>query len=113
RGSYPARAISEKAWKRVPPDLQAVMDEGRRVWEGALNRELLKAEDAGIAYGKAEGITFSPISPEEQKAFDALYNKDALEQAKRLAEVGIDAVPIYHEAQRLIAGGEIRCETKS
>jgi TRAP-type C4-dicarboxylate transport system substrate-binding protein len=112
RGAYPARAMSDKAWRRLPPELQAVMDEGRRVWEAALNRQLLKAEQAGIDYGKANGISFSPISPAEQQAFDALYNKDALEQAKRLSGVGIDAVPIYTEAQRLIRAGDIRCEAK-
>jgi TRAP-type C4-dicarboxylate transport system substrate-binding protein len=112
RGAYPARAMSDKAWRRLPPDLQAVMDEGRRVWEAALNRQLLKAEQAGIDYGKSNGISFSPISPAEQQAFDTLYNKDALEQAKRLSGVGIDAVPIYTEAQRLIRAGEIRCEAR-
>ncbi|ODP37762.1 TRAP transporter substrate-binding protein DctP [Sphingomonas turrisvirgatae] len=112
RGAYPARAMSDRAWRRLPPELQAIMDEGRRVWEAALNRQLLKAEEAGIAYGKSNGISFSPISPAEQQAFDALYNKDALIQARRLANVGIDAVPIYREAQRLIAAGDIRCEAK-
>lgn len=112
RGAYPARAMSDRAWKRLPPDLQAVMDEGRRIWERALNRQLLKAEAAGIEYGQTNGITFSPISPAEQKGFDALYNKDALIQAQRLAQVGIDAVPIYTEAQRLIRAGDIACEAK-
>lgn len=111
RGAYPARAMSDKAWKRLPPDLQKVVDDGRKVWEAALNEQLLKAETAGIAYGKAEGISFSAIPAAEQKSFDALYNKDALIQAERLGKIGIDAVPIYREAQRLIAGGAIRCET--
>lgn len=109
RGAYPARAISATTWAKLPPDLRAILDEGRRVWEGALNRQLLKAEAAGIDYGRREGITFSAIPPAEQKAFDALYNKDALEQARRLGTIGINAVPIYQEAQRLIAGGDIRC----
>ena len=110
RGAYPARAMSAKTWNDLPPDLRALLDQGRRVWEAALNRELLKAEAAGVEYGRKEGITFSAIPPAEQRAFDALYNKDALEQAKRLGKIGIDAVPIYQEAQRLIAGGDIQCE---
>lgn len=112
RGAYPARAMSDKTWRTLPPDLQAILTEGRKVWEEALNRQLLKAEQAGIDYGKKEGITFSSIPEQEQRAFDALYNKDARIQAQRLGKIGIDAVPIYEEAQRLIAGGEIRCDAK-
>lgn len=112
RGAYPARAMSDKTWRTLPPDLQAILTEGRKVWEEALNRQLLKAEQAGIDYGKKEGITFSSIPEQEQRAFDALYNKDARIQAQRLGKIGIDAVPIYEEAQRLIAGGDIRCDAK-
>ena len=112
RGAYPARAMSDKKWQTLPPDLQAVLIEGRKVREAALNRQLLKAEQAGIDYGEKEGITFSAIPAEEQRAFDDLYNKDARIQAERLGRIGIDAVPIYEEAQRLIAGGDIRCEAK-
>lgn len=109
RGSYPARAISARAWDKLPPDLQQILDQGRRVWEAALNRELLKAEAAGIEYGRHNGIVFSTIPAPEQASFDALYNRDALEQARRLGAVGVDAVPIYQEAQRLIAAGDIKC----
>ncbi|MEN3747475.1 TRAP transporter substrate-binding protein DctP [Sphingomonas sp. HF-S3] len=109
RGAYPARAMSDRAWRRLPPELQRVLEEGRKVWEAALARQLLKAEAAGIDYGKANGISFSAIPAHEQRGFDALYNRDALGQAQRLGQVGIDAVPIFHEAQRLIAGGAIRC----
>jgi TRAP-type C4-dicarboxylate transport system substrate-binding protein len=113
RGAYPARAMSDKAWKRLPPDLQHLLNDGRRVWEAALNRQLLKAETAGIDYGKAEGISFDSIPAAEQRGFDELYNKDALGQAERLGSIGIDAVPVFHEAQRLIAGGAIKCATES
>lgn len=112
RGAYPARAMSDKTWRTLPPDLQAILTEGRKVWEEALNRQLLKAEQAGIDYGRKEGITFSAIPAQEQRAFDTLYNKDARIQAERLGRIGIDAVPIYEEAQRLIAGGDIRCGGK-
>ena len=111
RGAYPARAMSDRAWRRLPPDLQQVLVEGKPVWEAALNGQILKAEAAGIEYGRREGITFSAIRPEEQRAFNALYNKDARAQAQRLRSVGVDAVPIYEEAQRLIASGPIRCTT--
>lgn len=109
RGAYPARAMSDRAWRRLPPDLQRVLVEGKPVWEAALNIQILKAEQAGIDYGRREGITFSAIAPAEQRSFDALYNKDARSQALRLRSVGVEALPIYEEAQRLIAAGPIRC----
>ena len=114
RGAYPARAMSDRAWKRLPPDLQQVMVEGKPRWEAALNRELLKAEAAGITYGREEGISFTNLAPAEQQRFDLLYNHDARTQAERLRSVGIDALPIYEEAQRLLARPKVQCpaETK-
>lgn len=109
RGAYPARAMSDRAWRRLPADLQAVLAAGKPVWEGALNTQLLKAEAAGIDYGQREGIRFYALPVQEQRAFDALYNKDARAQAVRLRSVGIDALPIYEAAQRLIAAGPIQC----
>lgn len=109
RGAYPARAMSDRAWKRLPPDLQQVMVEGKPRWEAALNRELLKAEAAGIKYGREEGISFSNLAPAEQQRFDQLYNQDARDQAIRLKSVGVDALPIYQEAQRLLAQPQVQC----
>lgn len=113
RGAYPARAMSDRAWKRLPPDLQQVMVEGKPRWEAALNRELLKAEAAGIKYGNEEGITFSNIAPAEQQRFDQLYNQDARAQAIRLRSIGIDALPIYEEAQRLLAQPQVQCPAEA
>lgn len=114
RGSYPARAMSDKAWRRLPADLQALMTRSRRTWEAALNTELLKAEAAGIDFGKQHGIQFQTWPASEQTRFDTLYNRDALLQARRLSSVGLDGVPVLDEAQRLIAaagpGEPIRCE---
>jgi TRAP-type C4-dicarboxylate transport system substrate-binding protein len=110
RGAYPGRAISDKAWQRLPPDLREVLASSRRAWEANLNRELTKADEAGIVFGKANGISFDPLPAAEQAKFDLLYNQDALDQARRLAAVGVDAEPVFHAAQRLIANGPpIRC----
>lgn len=114
RGSYPARAMSDRAWQRLPPDLQRLIADSRRVWEAALNTELLKAEAAGIDFGHANKMTFEPFSASEQARFDRLYTADARLQAQRLAAVGIDGMPVLAEAQRLIAAAApdkpIRCE---
>jgi TRAP-type C4-dicarboxylate transport system substrate-binding protein len=113
RGAYPARAMSDAAWRRLPPDLQALLAASKPAWEAALNREILAAEQAGIDFGKENGIRFQPLSRPEQAAFDQLYNDYAREQARHLARFGLDGEPVLDEAQRLIAGGAIRCGTNS
>jgi TRAP-type C4-dicarboxylate transport system substrate-binding protein len=105
RGAYPARAMSDQAFRRLPPDLQKLMLDSKPAWEAALNRELLKAEQAGIDYAGTHGVEFIAISPQEQKRFDALYNQFALRQAKALSAFGLDGVPVLTEAQRLIESG--------
>lgn len=110
RGAYPARAISDKAWRRLPPDLRDLLSDGRRTWEAALNRELLQAEADGIAFGRENGIDFASLPPEEQARFDGLYNRDAARQAERLRSIGIDGVPVFEAAQHLITTGSAgRC----
>ena len=36
RGAYPARAMSDKAWRRLPPDLQHLLVAFKPVWEACL-----------------------------------------------------------------------------
>ncbi|HEY5724254.1 MAG TPA: TRAP transporter substrate-binding protein DctP [Allosphingosinicella sp.] len=110
RGAYPARAMSDRAWNRLPPDLQALMASSKPAWETALNREILAAEKAGIEFGQSNGIRFQPLPPAEQAAFDRLYSDYARQQARHLSAFGIKGEPVLDEAQRLIAGGTIRCQ---
>jgi TRAP-type C4-dicarboxylate transport system substrate-binding protein len=109
RGAYPARAISDRAWRKLPPDLQAVLLRSRKVWENALNRELLSAEQAGLDFGRANGVLFTSVTAQEQARFDDLYNRYALDQAERLRALKIDAVPVFEEAQRLVKAGAPAC----
>jgi len=110
RGAYPARAMSDKAWRRLPPDLQQLLIKAKPSWEAALNRELLAAEQAGIDFGREHGIQFVSVSPTEQARFEQLYNQYALQEARHLRTFGLNGEPVLAEAQRLIAGGAIRCD---
>ena len=109
RGAYPARAMSDAAWRRLPPDLQALVLQSKPVWEGALARQILKAEADGVAYASGHGVEMLALPPSDQQRFAALYNHFALRQAQALSAYGLDGVPVLTEAQRLIAGGAIRC----
>lgn len=113
RGAYPARAMSDRSWRRLPPDLQALLADSKDEWEAALNREILTAEAGGIAFGREHKVQFRPLPAEEQSSFDRLYNEYAREQARHLAAFGLSGEPVLAEAQRLIAarnnGEEIGC----
>jgi TRAP-type C4-dicarboxylate transport system substrate-binding protein len=109
RGAYPARAMSERAWDRLPPDLQALLARSKPVWEAALAKQILAAEQAGIDYAAGHKVEMIPLPAAEQQRFDALYNGFALTQARDLARFGLQGEPVFHEAQRLIAMGQPAC----
>jgi TRAP-type transport system periplasmic protein len=109
RGAYPARAISVQSFKRLPAELQAILDAARPVWEAALSSEIRKAESAGLALAREKKVSMTAFPHGEQQRFDALYNKFALEQAQALNRFGIDGVPVFREAQQLIADGATSC----
>lgn len=113
RGAYPARAMSDAAWRRLPADLQGLMLAAKPVWETALSKEILKAEAAGIEFATGHGITMQRLSAAEQQRFDTLYNRYALEQARRLRAYGLEGVPVFTEAQRLIAAGPTGCAAQN
>lgn len=99
RGAYPARVISEQAYSRLPPDVQALLDRGRAVWEAALQRQITSAVVGGEAFGRKSGVRFIPISPAEQARWDAAYNQSALTSARQLKRFGLDGEPVFRRAQ--------------
>lgn len=106
RGAYPARALSDRAYRRLPPDLQKLVLGSKPFWEAALNREILKAEHAGIDYASTHGVEMIDIAPAEQQRFDQLYNKFALSQARALEKYGLrDGVEVLSQAQRFVQQG--------
>jgi len=109
RGAYPARAMSDRAWRRLPADLQAVLMASRRVWEANLADELVKADKAGLDFAASHKVEVLPLPAGEQARFDVLYNRFALSQAHALAKFGLNGVPVLTEAQRLIAAGNAQC----
>ena len=85
RGAYPARAISEQSFARLPADLQRILTEAQSVWEDELSAQVLRAEDEGIAFGATHGIRTTNFEPAEQSRFDALYNAMSLKTAAKVA----------------------------
>lgn len=110
RGAYPARAISEKSLSRLPANLSQLLLNAHPVWEQAMARELYKAEQTGHQFGLDNGIVFHDFPDSEQARLDALYNEVALDEARALQSLDINAEPILSRAQALIdAGSPIQC----
>ena len=103
RGGYPARAISDKAYRALPPELRAVLDRDGSRWEALLAGQVRRAEGAGASYGKAQGVTFTPASPQDQQRFDQAETAVAAEDAAKLRGGGVDGPAVLALAQGQIA----------
>jgi TRAP-type C4-dicarboxylate transport system substrate-binding protein len=103
RGGYPARAISDKAYLALPPELRAVLDRDGPVWEALLAREVRRAEGAGASFGRSQGVTFTPASPQDQQRFDQAETAVAEADAEKLRSIAAPGPEILALAQARIA----------
>ncbi len=103
RGAYPARAISNASYQRLPADLRALLDRSRPIWEAAIDHELNGSVQQGIDFGRKSGVDFLPISPADQDRWDQIYAQSALASARDLSRYGMDGEPVFRRAQAVIA----------
>ncbi len=113
RGSYPARAMSQAAWERLPADLQQVLDESQVVWESALIDEIENGTKLGYEFARQQGVEFIDVSEAEQQQFDTAAAESAADRARQLQQYGIDGESILRRARALIQaraeGQELDC----
>jgi TRAP-type C4-dicarboxylate transport system substrate-binding protein len=113
RGAYPARAMSERRWNALTPEEQRLLEASIPVWEAAMAKETRAAVQSGEAEGRAQQVQFVPVSPEEQKRFDELYDKDAARSAAMLGRLGIDGTAVFRDARQIARGiqqtGTVTC----
>jgi TRAP-type C4-dicarboxylate transport system substrate-binding protein len=110
RGAYPARAMGMRRWNSLDKDIQDILNRGIPVWEAALARQTLEAQATGLVFGKEQGMQFSTISPQDQQRFDEIYLRDAEENARALAGLGIDGAAIFRQARSSVtAEGGVNC----
>ena len=65
------------------------------IWEAAMAKETRAAVQSGEAEGRAQHVQFIPVSPEEQKRFDELYDEDALARRAGFEPNRYRAAPRY------------------
>ncbi len=110
RGAYPARAMGAERWARLSADQRALLTESTAVWEAALAREIRAAATAGIREAAAKRVSLHRITPSDQRAFEALYLRDAASNGARLSRFGIDGATAFRTARASIRGdGSINC----
>jgi len=103
RGAYPARAISLRAWRRLPPDLRAVLSDSEGFWEDQLDARVKQAASDGTAFGHAHGERFVQPSVADQAMFLSLYDASSLKQAASRSAPGFDGLAMYAAAHQAIA----------
>jgi TRAP-type C4-dicarboxylate transport system substrate-binding protein len=104
RGAYPARAIGVAAWDRLTPQQRLVLDRSVSVWEQALADEVGKSVQVGLDAAHKHRILFANVAPAEQARFDALYLRDARDNAEALGRFGIDGLGAFRTARASVAG---------
>lgn len=113
RGSYPARAISQRAWQRLPADLQQILRESQTAWEAALIDEIDSGTQLGYEFARKHGVEFIAVSEADQQRFDEAAAESSLLRARQLNDYGIDGESILLRAQALIheraAGRTLDC----
>ena len=106
RGAYPGRAMSEKRWDSLTNADRTVLEASIPIWEAAIAKETRDAVQSGMAEGHAQGIDFMPVSPDDQRRFNALYEQDAERSARALSRLGIDGESVFVDAHRIGQGIE-------
>jgi len=113
RGAYPARAIGLTRWNRLSEAERAILTHSQAVWEDALSREIHAALVKGLEEAKAQKVTISGMSAQEQARFDALYLRDSEGNARSLARFGIDGMQAFRTARAAVRGrDDIQCGGK-
>lgn len=113
RGAYPARAMELRRWLQLSPEDQSLLEQSTAVWETALADQTRAAEKAGQEMGERQGVIFQKATAEDQRQFDALYDRETERSAAALTVYGISGPEIYRHARELSAGiaatGRVQC----
>jgi hypothetical protein len=94
-------------WESLLDSQRETLDASIPIWEAALSKEIKESNIAGEEEGRRLGIRFIEIAPADQKRFDALYEADALRNARALGRFGIDGESVFRHARRIAQGIEL------
>jgi TRAP-type C4-dicarboxylate transport system substrate-binding protein len=99
RGAYAARAMDVSRWEALSDEHQRLLEASTQVWEDALERELITADQVGEEAAREKGIVFNAVSPADQAKFEDVYAQDGETRARELERYGIDGLTSFRRAR--------------
>lgn len=108
RGPYVSRAMNLDSWKKLPPDIQKIIEASRIWWEQETLKELAKQEAAGEELAKKASVQFVQMDSADVAKFDEAYEKDNIKAAQELDKKGLPATKFYNEARRLVKQASVQ-----
>jgi TRAP-type C4-dicarboxylate transport system substrate-binding protein len=96
------RAMNLNSYNKLPPDIQKIIDNSIEWYGNEADNDVIKGDIAGKEYGAKNGMEYINLPKEDMDKFYELVARDAVKEAKKLDEKGIQATKIYTEIQRLI-----------
>jgi TRAP-type C4-dicarboxylate transport system substrate-binding protein len=98
----PYRHMNWDTWNSLPTKIQKVFEDNADFYWQEIKKEILRADDVGIAYGKDLGVEFIELSPEEKEKVYEAFEAAALIKAAELDDMGLPGTEIFKETRRLI-----------
>jgi len=103
RGAYYSRAMNRDSWQRLSPELQALLEESRKIWTDASMNELVVAAKAGADFGRERGVEFIDLSSEDLMRVREVYAGMAQARADDMRRFGLPGDEAYALARATIA----------
>lgn len=101
-GAKPTQFMNKKSFEKLPPDIQQIFLDSRKIWLEAMLKDFDAAAQAGIDYGTEMKNEFFRFSEEEKEKWQNLQGICALKAAQELDAIGKPGTEIMNEANRLI-----------
>lgn len=101
-GPIPARIMPDSALKKLPPDIQKILEMNKEWWSLEALKEVEKVDIEGLELAKKAGIQFSQLPPSEVQKFNDLYDAELVKSAKALDDKGLPGTKYYQDVRRLI-----------
>ncbi|MFC1534497.1 TRAP transporter substrate-binding protein [Thermodesulfobacteriota bacterium] len=102
RGHYSNRAMNWDTWKRLPPDVQKIIEENGDWWGREIDMELEKTDEIALGMAKKLGVQFFDLTPGDLAKFYKAIESEALKKAKALDAAGMPGTKVFKEVRRLI-----------
>lgn len=97
-----SRVMNLDTWNKLPDDIKKVFEANIDWWGLETDKELEKAHQEGVEFGKKMGVQFIRLSKEDMEKFYAPLKEIAKQKAEELDRMGLPGTKILTEAQRLI-----------